>query len=399
MKAEGIKPNYSALGKIYNMDRRTVKKQYLEIENQKEKKERISKLDKYQKIIKEKLNIPGSNKKAVYMFLKNEIDEDIGSYSNFRKYTFKHKDLFISKTNDIHLRFETEMGKQLQFDWKGPIKLFNKSNVEFEFYIFSATLCASRMHTYFYSKFLTLESVESCLIKTFEYLNGVPQECLTDNMACILTYDKSDFNNDFKNFAKDIGFIPKKCKKFSPETKGKDESCNRFVNWLLPYNKEFEDENDLIKIILQITNQVNSEVSQTTNMKRTTLFRKEKEYLQPLPKEQIINKYLDNNMLPAKVTNELLIYYKGCKYSVPKKYINQTVKLKEIDNKLFIYYNKELITTHEITNQKINYKEEHYVEALKETIPYKKDTEIKEMAKKNLELLGKILKKKEGKNK
>ena len=133
-------------------------------------------------------------------------------------------------------------------------------------------------------------------------------------------------------------------------------------------------------------------------MKRTTLFRKEKEYLQPLPNEQIINKYLDN-MLPAKVTNELLIYYKGCKYSVPKKYINQTVKLKEIDNKLFIYYNKELITTHEITNQKINYKEEHYVEALKETIPYKKDTEIKEMAKKNLELLGKILKKKEGKNK
>ena len=84
------------------MDRRTVKKQYLEIENQKEKKKRISKLDKYQKIIKEKLNIPGSNKKAVYMFLKNEIDEDIGSYSNFRKYTFKRKELFISKSNDVH---------------------------------------------------------------------------------------------------------------------------------------------------------------------------------------------------------------------------------------------------------------------------------------------------------
>ena len=138
-------------------------------------------------------------------------------------------------------------------------------------------------------------------------------------MASILNYDKSDFNNDFKNFAKEIGFIPKRCKKFSPETKGKDESCNRFVNWLLPYNNEFEDENDLIKIINQITNRVNSEVSQTTNMKRTTLFRKEKEYLQPLPNEQIINKYLDN-MLPAKVTSELLVYYKGCQYSVPKKY-------------------------------------------------------------------------------
>ena len=392
MKAEGIKPNYTALAKIYKMDRRTIKKQYLGIENQKEKKKRISKLDKYQKIIKEKLSIPGSNKKAVYMFLKNEIDEDIRSYSNFRKYTLKHKDLFIPKSNDVHLRFETEMGKQMQFDWKGPIKLFNKNNIEYEFYIFSATLCASRIHVYVYSKFMTLENVERCLIEVFEYINGVPHECLTDNMASILNYDKSDFNNDFKNFAKEIGFIPKRCKKFSPETKGKDESCNRFVNWLLPYNNEFEDENDLIKIINQITNRVNSEVSQTTNMKRTTLFRKEKEYLQPLPNEQIINKYLDN-MLPAKVTSELLVYYKGCQYSVPKKYINQTVKLKEVDNKLFIYYSKQLIATHEITNKKINYKEEHYVEALKTLISYKKDNEIKEIANKNLELLGKISKK------
>ena len=396
MKAEGIKPNYTALAKIYKMDRRTIKKQYLGIENQKEKKKRISKLDRYQKIIKEKLNIPGSNKKAVYMFLKNEIDEDIGSYSNFRKYTLKHKDLFILKSNNVHLRFETEMGKQMQFDWKGPIKLFNKNSIEYEFYIFSATLCASRIHVYVYSKFMTLENVERCLIEVFEYINGVPHECLTDNMASILNYDKSDFNNDFKNFAKEIGFVPKRCKKFSPETKGKDESCNRFVNWLLPYNNEFEDENELIKIINQITNRVNSEVSQTTNMKRTTLFRKEKEYLQPLPNEQIINKYLDN-MLPAKVTSELLIYYKGCQYSVPKKYINQTVKLKEVDNKLFIYYNKQLIATHEITNKKINYKEEHYVEALKTLIPYKKDNEIKEIANKNLELLGKISKKKESK--
>ena len=392
LKTEGIKPNYSALAKIYNVDRRTVKKQYLGLTNQKAKTKRTSKLDKYQGIIKDKLNIPGSNKKAVYMYLKEKVDEDIGSYSNFRKYTLKYKDLLIPKKEDIHLRFETEMGKQLQFDWKGPIKLFNKSNVEFEFYIFSATLCASRMHVYFYSKFLTLESVERCLIKTFEYLNGVPQECLTDNMACILTYDKTDFNNDFKNFAKDIGFIIKRCKSRKPETKGKDESCNRFVNWLLPYNNEFESEDELIEIIQRITDQVNAEVSQTTNMKRTTLFRKEKEYLQPLPNERIINKYLDN-MLPVKVNNELLIYYKGCQYSVPKKYINQTVKLKEFDNKLYIYYNKHLIATHEITNKKINYNENHYYEALKTIMPYKTEEEIKELAIKNLELLGKISKK------
>lgn len=45
-------------------------------------------------------------------------------------------------------------------------------------------------------------------------------------------------------------------------------------------------------------------------------------------------------MIPAKVSNGLLVYYKGHEYSVPKKYINQTVKLNEVNNKLLIYYNK-----------------------------------------------------------
>lgn len=47
-------------------------------------------------------------------------------------------------------------------------------------------------------------------------------------------------------------------------------------------------------------------------------------------------------MMPAKVSNGLLVYYKGSQYSVTKKYINQTVKLNEVDNKLYIYYNKKI---------------------------------------------------------
>ena len=88
------------------------------------------------------------------------VDNNIGSYSNFRKYTQKHTDKLIPKSNDIHLRFETSMGKQMQFDWKGPIKLHTKNDEEICFYIFSSTLCASRLHIFIYSKFMTLESHE-----------------------------------------------------------------------------------------------------------------------------------------------------------------------------------------------------------------------------------------------
>ena len=82
---------------------------------------------------------------------------------------------------------------------------------------------------------------------------------------------------------------------------------------------------------------------------------------------------------------------------MPKKYINQTLKVKEIDNKLFIYYNKILVATHNISNKKINYLKSHYIEALKTTLPYKSNDEIEQISNKNLELLGKISKKERGK--
>lgn len=391
MKTNDIKPNFSELARIYNMDRRTVKKYYLGLQSNNNVSKRISKLDKYQEIIKNKLSIPGSNKKSVYMFIKMNIDEDIGSYSNFRKYILKHSEELIPKNHDIHLRFETEMGFQLQFDWKGPITLYNKNNEEFKFYIFSSTLCASRLHVFIYSKFMTLESVERCLIESFEYINGVPKECLTDNMSSIVNYSQHEFISEFKTFAKDMGFIPKKCKVHSPETKGKDESCNRFMNWLYPYNYEFETERELIEIIKKINKQINVEVNQTTNMPPIVLYEKEKEYLNPLPKKQVIQSYLDT-MIPAKVSNGLLVYYKGCEYSVPKKYINQTVKLNEVNNKLLIYYNKILIASHDISNKKINYNEKHYIEALQCSLPYRDNNELEELAKNNLKLLDNLVK-------
>ena len=126
-------------------------------------------------------------------------------------------------------------------------------------------------------------------------------------------------------------------------------------------------------------------------MPPVTLFEKEKEYLQPLPNEIIIDQYLDS-LIPVKVQNTMLFYYKGSKYSVPKKYIDKTLKVKEIDNKLYVYYNKELIKIHDISNKKINYDSIDYTEGLSSNIYYKSQDEIDNLAKHNLELLSKITK-------
>ena len=277
----------------------------------------------------------------------------------------------------------------MQFDWKEDIKMYNKYGVVFEFNIFSAILGASRLHIFKYSKFKTRNDVQRCLIRTFEYIGGVPQKCLTDNMSSIYDVKNKKFYKEFISFSKDIGFEAKHCKVKSPETKGKVESQNRFMSWLIPYNGEFETEEELIKIIEQINIKVNQQISDIIGVSPIMLFQKEKEYLKPLPSNKILNSYLYDT-ITVKVSNESLFYYKGSKYSVPIKFINHTLSLREENNKLYVYYNKDLITMHNISLNKINYKEQHYIEGLNGLLKNKSQEEIEKITKNNLNLLNKL---------
>ena len=387
MKTQRIKPNYAELARLHECDYRTVKKYNNGYEGKPKNRAKESRLDKYRNDIKNKLLLPGSTIKGTYEYF-NEQDNNIGNYSNFYKYIIKEKIKPI-KNNKFHPRYETDPGKQLQFDWKEDIKMYNKYGEVFEFNIFSSTLGYSRLHIFIYSKHKTRLDVQRCLIKTFQYIGGLPKEILTDNMSSIVNTNTKDFINEFKVFTKDIGFEPKHCKVKHPYTKGKDESCNRFMSWLIPYNGEFENEEELIKLIEKINLKINNQINETIGVPPIMLFQKEKEYLNPLPNNKIMNQYLYDT-LSVKVSNESLFYYKGSKYSVPIKFIGSMLNIREELNKLYVYYNKDLITIHNISNNFINYKEEHYNEGLISILKNKEQEQIDEIAKKNLELINKL---------
>ena len=145
-----------------------------------------------------------------------------------------------------------------------------------------------------------------------------------------------------------MGTKIKLCKINSPQAKGKTESANRFLAWLKPYDGTFEDENELIEILKNINNKVNLEINQTTKIPPSLLFEKEKEYLDPLPNNVLLDSYVEFVDLQT-VPPTLLVNYKGNGYSVPKKFINKRVKLIPIENKLYIYYNTDLLVIHELT--------------------------------------------------
>lgn len=386
MKTLNIKPNFSELSRIYKVDRRTIKRYNEGYSRKNTKVIRKSKLDKFKNEIKEKLELPGITITGLYQYLNKK--EDIGTYSNFYKY-IKKCNLKPQKNNKAHLRYETKFGQQLQFDWKEDIKMISKHGELFEFNIFSSTLGASRLHIFIYSKFKTRIDVQRCLIKTFEYIGGVPKELLTDNMNSIVDTKTRTFYKEFITFTNDMQTKPKNCKPRHPYTKGKDESANRFMSWLIPYNNEFEDEQELIKIIGEINLKVNRQVNSTIAVAPIMLFNKEKEYLQPLPNSKIMDQYLIDTV-HVKISNESLFYYKGKKYSVPNKFINYTLDIQEDNNKLYVYYNKELITIHAISEKNINYKEEHYIDGLTNILKNKTQEQIEALAKQNLENLNRL---------
>jgi transposase len=110
---------------------------------------------------------------------------------------------------------------------------------------------------------------------TFKYIGGAPKEILADNMASIVDINGTTRKNnkEFYQFAKDMGTVVRLCKPRSPQTKGKDETANKFMTWLVPYNHEFEDEEELIKIIKDIRNKVNTKIKMTQNFAPNELIR------------------------------------------------------------------------------------------------------------------------------
>lgn len=388
IKTMEIKPNFAYLGRKYGMDYRTIKKYYNGYEGKPAHRNKASVLNELEEIIREKMRINGTSASSVYFFLKSEKNY-VGSYSNLTHFMRKHGITSNNKSEDVHVRYETEIGEQLQFDWVENIKMINKYGEVFEFNVFSAELSYSRMHYFRYSVHKTKEDVLESLTKTFEFLGGVPNGVLTDNMSSIVHTKESKFCKEFNEFIKDFNLKASKCKVRHPFTKGKVEVRNKFMKWLIPYNFEFETEEDLIKIIEKINIEVNNRINSTTNMKPVLLYAKEKEYLNPLPSNQVIDSYL-NLSKSVTVSNASLVYYKGSQYSVPPKFVNKTLKLKEEDNKLYIYNNTDLVTIHDISDKKTNYKEEHYKLGLKAAMPNKSDEYIETFAKKNLELIDKI---------
>lgn len=389
LRLSDIKPNFSELARQYDIDRRTVKKYYDGYEGKPKHHNKPSRLDEHYELIKTKLSLRGANVRAVYEFIVDEVDPGIGTYSNFNKY-IKSKGLKPVKTEKGHPRYETEMGVQAQVDWKEDVTLHNRYGEPFTFQVFDYKLGYSRYPVFTYKLYKTRQDVFDCLIASFKATGGVPREILFDNMSSVVDRDgkKANISNEMKAFAKDMGFKIKLCKPRHAFTKGKVEALNKFLAWLVPYESEFETEEELVSILSRINKKVCERVCDETGVPPILLFQKEKEYLQSLPSDKVLESYLTHDRQTTVRKDSMVTYMKN-KYSVPAEYIGKPVRLKVSNDSLQIYYSTELIVSHRLSDKRLNYKKEHYTQLLSGYM--KNDDDIAALAEMNLRQMDALL--------
>ena len=230
-----------------------------------------------------------------------------GSLSLLRQYLFQYRG---KPTPEPVVRFETEVGKQMQVDW-GQMR-GGKSPV----HAFIAVLGYSRAMMVVFTDNMRYDTLEQCHRLTFDYFQGIPREVWYDNMKTVVVerdaYGEGEhkLNQAFYQFATSMGFIPKLCHTYRPQTKGKVERMVRYVrdNFFRPLNTKLMALGQVLdinaaneQVALWLDTVAHQRIHDTTKQKPAERLVEERKVLQTLPPRllAVASSLPDNSSLPS----------------------------------------------------------------------------------------------------
>lgn len=386
-----MKVNCSKLARQLNCDRRTVSR-YVELaKNGKKPTKRVyqKKTDGFEKIIEEKVKTTAPAIAIYHYLVKNH--GYTGSYSTLKRYIHN---LNIEKQHNAIIRFETDPGIQAQVDWKESLKFKTKDGETIKFNVFLMILGFSRTKFLMVTETRDLQQVEFSLACAFRYFGGVPHEILFDNMRSIIDkartqYSEPVFNENFKVFAEDCGFVPKACVAYRPETKGKVEVTAKLMNRLKVYSGDITGFDDIRQIASELNDEINSAVCQATGKKPFDLLEAEKPFLLKTNLGILTGYFIDN--VKRKVSKESMISYEGKKYSVPPEYIGKKVDISDTGSGFDISFNGHFVRHWEKSSKMMNFDHTDYLEIARlSSLRRLDEDEIKLIAERNLEIYDKL---------
>ena len=148
------------------------------------------------------------------------------------------------------VRFETPPGQQAQVDFAQFRVRFTSAPDSVQIvWLFSMVLGFSRLIWGHFARRQTMQTVLACHRAAFEAIGGVPREILYDRMKTAVLGEDEDgrvvYNRTLGEFARHYGYLPKACRAYRPETKGKVERPFRYIREDFFLGGTFRDLDDL----------------------------------------------------------------------------------------------------------------------------------------------------------
>lgn len=246
------------------------------------------------------------------------------------------------------VRFETPPGQQGQVDWGYFGTLWHEGRYR-RLYCFALTLGYSRA---LYAEFTVSSGMMAflrCHMHAFAELGGVPEHLLHDNQKTVVhTHDPGGahlWNARYLDFADHYGFVPRVCRPYRAQTKGKVESSIKYIRrnfWpSCPDVPTLESLNEALKHWL--ADVANVRVHGTTH--EVPQVRLAQESLRPVT----VAPYDLSMVSTRRSSKDGFISYNGNRYSVPAgKALSQLTVRETPEGCLEVYAGLERVARHDL---------------------------------------------------
>lgn len=266
-----------------------------------------------------------------------------GQIRLLRAFMEPHRPAVLSKATE---RYETPPGKQAQVDW-GHFKADWNGGIK-RLYAFVMVLGHSRAMYLEFTEDERLDTLMGCHLRAMQYFGGRPETMLYDNMKTVVQGQDEQghpiWSERFARFAAHHGFLLRRCAPYRARTKGKVENGVGYVRknfW--PRIRTFTSLADLnLQARHWLDTVANVRVHGTTHEVPMQRMLQER-----LPAFNLIP-FEEVERHPRKVSADALISYEANRYSVPWRYVGQTVFVQDEQNgQLRIYAGSTCIAEHE----------------------------------------------------
>jgi transposase len=237
-------------------------------------------------------------------------------------------------------------GQVLQLDWAEMPTRPTLGGRERRVYALVASLPYSGAQTAFFSLELTLEAFLEGHVRAFEWLGGVPRECVYDNLRSVVARRDGDevvWNRRFLHLRGHYGFHASPCTPATPREKGSVEAAVRYLKsgfWparrfrsLAELDEQYERWRDRI---------CNRRLHATRRIRVDEQLAQERGALSPLPPAR----FDWSGHRTSRVPLDGYLRHGGCFYRAPERLVHERVELRFDRDQVWITHRGAEVARH-----------------------------------------------------